>query len=206
MTTHSIKDHQYSFIYSIRSDARYLCRPCESRLSKVSTLIFNRGLKAIFLYRLSHLLYKYRIPLLPLLFSRIAQLLYSVDIDYRAVLGPGIVLIHCFGTVIGRATIIEGNCHIFHGVTLGDRGSEWVGDMIADGHPYIGKNCVLGAGAKLLGPINVGENCVIGANSVVTRDVPRNSVMAGIPAKRISERPLMDNHMRPIGGHRRNVR
>lgn len=191
---------------SIKHDIQRLNRPCKTKRSRILTPLFNRGLKALILYRLSHYLWEYRIPMLPLILTRFAQLLYGVDIDYRAKLGPGIVILHCFGLVIGRGAVIAGNCHIFHGVTLGDRGSEWVGDMIRDGHPHIEADCVLCAGAKLLGPIRIGENSVIGANAVVTRDVDPNSIMAGMPAKRIGERPKMDADMRPLQGHRRHQR
>jgi len=132
--------------------------------------------------------------------------LYAVDIDYEAKLGPGITITHCFGLVIGKEVIIDGDCDLFHGVTMGVRGSEWVGDMITDGHPHIESNCMIAAGAKILGPVTVGRNSVIGANAVVTRDVAPNSVMAGIPARRISERPEMNSDLRPINGHRRTAR
>jgi serine O-acetyltransferase len=78
--------------------------------------------------------------------------------------------------------------------------------MIQDGQPHIEAGCIIAAGAKILGPVTIGRNSVIGANAVVTRDVPPNSVMAGIPAKRISERPLMNENLRPIAGHRRTSR
>jgi serine O-acetyltransferase len=193
-------------IASLREDARQLIRPCPSLASRASTIIFSRGFKAVILYRISHGLWKWHIPLLPMLLSRLAQFFYAVDIAYEAELGPGIVIAHCFGVVIGKEVFIEGRCHLFHGVTLGTRGSEWVGDMIQDGHPHVERDCMFGAGSKILGPVRVGQNSVIGANAVVTRDVLPNSVMAGIPAKRISERPLMDQDMRPIFGHRRNSR
>jgi serine O-acetyltransferase len=190
----------------LREDIRMLIRPCKSTLGRFSTVALNRGLKAVGLYRLSHLFWRLHIPFLPFIFTRMAQFLYGVDIAYQANLGPGIVITHCFGLVIGNEVIIEGRCHLFHGVTLGTRGSEWVGDMVEDGHPHVETDCMFGAGAKVLGPVRIGQNSIIGANAVVTRDVRANSVMVGSPAKRVSERPEMNEQMRPIAGYRRHAR
>jgi len=166
-------------------------------------ILLGKGFKAMLIYRLSHALWRLRVPIVPLLLGRVSQFLYAVDIDYHARLGPGITITHCFGLVIGCDVVIEGDCDLFHGVTMGTRGSEWVGDWITDGHPHIEEDCIIGAGAKILGPVRIGRNTVVGANAVITRDVPANSVMDGVPARRISERPAMDKQMRVVNGPRR---
>lgn len=143
-------------------------------------------------YRLAHTLWRWKIPLLPLLLSRLAQFFFAVDIAPQADLGPGIVIVHGFGLVIGTEVRIEGDCCLFHGVTLGDRGSEWVGSTRRDGHPTLDRNVMVGAGAKILGPIHIGESSVIGANAVVLEDVPPYSIVAGIPAKVVGRRPIAD--------------
>ena len=185
----------------VAADYRLFNRGRKGRLRRLSAALGNRGFSALLLFRLSHAL-QGRVPALPYLLSRLTQLLYAVDIDPRAELGPGIVLVHCFGIVVGSSTQIEGDCVIFHGVTFGDRGSEWVGSNQQDGHPVVGRNCMFGAGAKVLGGVRIGNNCVVGANAVVLNDVPENSVVAGLPAKIVSQRPLMDEDLRPIYGHR----
>jgi serine O-acetyltransferase len=165
-----------------------LCRGHASRGKALVVVLTNRGFHSILLYRLAHAMWKWRVPVLPMIFSRMAQHLFAVDISYKARLGPGIVIVHGFGVVIGSDVEIDGDCCIFHGVTLGDRGSEWVNSDRVDGHPRIGREVMFGAGAKVLGPIRIGDNCVIGANAVVLSDLPPDSVAAGIPAKVVGRR------------------
>jgi serine O-acetyltransferase len=172
----------------LRQDAKRLLHGRDSRLQAVRVMLTNRGMQSILLYRLAHACWRNKIPLLPLLFSRVAQHLFAIDISYKSRLGPGIVIVHGFGVVIGSDVRIAGDCCVFHGVTLGDRGSEWVNSDRADGHPRIGREVMFGAGAKVLGPITIGDNCVIGANAVVLTDVPSDSVAAGVPAKVVSRR------------------
>lgn len=190
-----------NLLRSVVADFCALNRGRKGTLSRFAIAFANRGLSALILYRLAHSL-QGKLPLLPYLFTRASQLLYGVDIDPKAELGPGIVLVHCNGLVIGSCTRIAGNCVIFHGVTFGDRGSEWVGSNQPDGHPTIGNGCIFGAGSKILGDIRIEDNCVVGANAVVVNTVPRNSVVAGIPARIISKRPIMDENLRPVAGHR----
>ncbi len=187
-----------SVIAGARADLHMLCRIKNTFLRRLIAFFTNRGFRAILLYRLAHAAKKFHIPLLPLIFSRIAQTFFAIDISPLAQLGPGIVIVHGFGVVIGAETRIEGDCCIYHGVTFGDRGSEWTGAQIEDGHPYIEKSCMFGAGAKILGPITIGRNCVIGANSVVNKSLPPSSIAAGMPAKIIGQRPEMDANLRPI--------
>jgi serine O-acetyltransferase len=176
----------------VRRDIHRLVRGHPSRLKVCAVLLTNRGLQAILLYRVAHTLQKYRVPLLPMLLSRWSQFLFAVDIAPQADIGPGIVIVHGFGLVIGTEVKIVGDCCLFHGVTLGDRGSEWVGSMRRDGHPTLERNVMVGAGAKILGPIRIGESSVIGANAVVLEDVPPYSIVAGIPARVVGRRPISD--------------
>ena len=176
------------FLHGIRGDARRLARG-KSRAGTVVALLTNRGFHAMILYRLSHSLWRHRVPLLPMVIARLKQHLFAVDLDYRCELGPGIVIVHGFGLVVGAEVRIEGDCVLFHGVTLGDRGSEWVGSDRPDGHPVLETGIIVGAGAKILGPIRIGQNSAVGANAVVNRTFPPNSVIAGIPARRIGDRP-----------------
>jgi len=111
--------------------------------------------------------------------------------------------IEALGWIDGRNTRIEGDCCIFHGVTFGDRGSEWTGVQIPDGHPTVERSCMFGAGAKVLGPVTIGRNSIVGANAVVNKSLPPNSIAVGVPARVVGERPEMDENLRPI--HRREA-
>jgi serine O-acetyltransferase len=177
-----------SLIACLRRDITRLCRGHSTRGKALLVIATNRGFHSILLYRLAHAFWGMGIPLLPMILSRIAQHLFAVDISYKARLGPGIVIVHGFGVVIGSDAEIDSDCCIYHGVTLGDRGSEWVNSDRPDGHPRVGREVMFGAGAKVLGPIHIGDNSVIGANAVVLTDVPPDSVAAGIPAKIVSRR------------------
>lgn len=194
-------DRRFSVWCLIAEDYRKVNIGRFGRVRRVIGAFFSRGFNAMLLYRLGHSV-RNQFPWVAYILNRVAQVLYCVDISPSADLGPGIVLVHCFGIVIGSSTRIEGSCVIFHGVTFGDRGSEWVGSNQPDGHPIIGYGCMFGAGAKVLGSVRVGDNCVVGANSVVLNNVPDNSVVAGLPARIVSQRPVMDDSLRPIGGHR----
>jgi serine O-acetyltransferase len=196
MTYHGLP--QPTFWQLVRGDAARLFQGKPSRGQRLLALTFNRGFHALILHRMSHGAWKCRIPIVPMILTRLAQFLFAVDIAYQAQLGPGIVIVHGFGLVVGSAVRIEGNCCLFHGVTLGDRGSEWVGSSEPDGHPVVEAGCIFGAGAKVLGPIRIGRNSVIGANAVVLKDVPPSSTMAGVPARVIGRRPEMDENLRPI--------
>jgi serine O-acetyltransferase len=183
---------------SIRRDIKRVSRGQGGFARTAMVVTFNRGFQAMLCYRIAHALWRARVPLAPLVLGRVAQTLYGVDISHEAELGPGIVIVHGFGLVIGSEVRIEGDCYLFHGVTLGDRGSEWVASDRTDGHPTVGKEVMFGAGAKVLGPIRIGKNSVIGANAVVLKDVPPDSIVAGVPAKVVGTRPEMDENLRPV--------
>lgn len=187
-------------IQNLKADAAMVTRHHEGWAKRAAVVLLSRGMQAVFLYRVGHALRGWRVPGVPGLLARVAQHLYGVDIHPAAQIGPGLVLVHGFGTVVGSAVRIAGDCVLFHGVTLGDRGSEWVGTRREDGHPTVGRGCIFGCGAAVLGPVTIGDNCVIGANSVVNRDVPSDSVAAGLPAKVVNPRPKMDADLRPVGG------
>ena len=174
----------------LRADLRYLLRnKSKNRLRVWAVALSNRGFHALVLHRFAHAMTKLHIPLLPLILLRVSQTLFGVDIDPQAQLGPAMVIVHGFGIVIGNEVIIDGECVIFHGVTLGNKGTEWVPCDDKDGQPVVGKNCILSAGAKLLGPISVGDNCIVGANAVVIKDVAEGQIVGGVPARILNQRP-----------------
>jgi Serine acetyltransferase len=146
-------------------------------------LLTNRGVHALICYRISHFLWKHKIPLIPLILTRIIQILYGIDIDWRSKISGGCLIVHGVGLVIGNGVVIGKNAKIYHGVTLGikDNGRQ------DDGFPIVGQNVLIGSGAKILGNVKIGDNVKIGANSVVLHDVPDNCTVMGIPANVIKK-------------------
>ncbi len=128
-------------------------------------------------YRFANWLYRHHVPVLPKLIYYIQYLLFNCSLPPSCVLMGGVrfayggiaVVVHA-RAVVGRNTII-GQC-----VTIGGRSKHYA-------VPVIGDNVYIGAGAKILGPVTIGDNCIIGAGAVVLKDVPANTVVAGVPAK-----------------------
>lgn len=108
------------------------------------------------------------------------------DISCSAEIGAGLLITHTIGLVIGGGTRLGKNCDVRQNVTLGGNFSKT--DEHGRTQPWVGDNVSVGAGAVVIGPIRVGSNAVIGANSVVTRDVPENAIVSGIPAEVIKQR------------------
>ncbi|TGK50373.1 serine O-acetyltransferase [Leptospira kanakyensis] len=136
------------------------------------------GLHALWLHKLAHLLYKLRLPIIPRLVNYISRFLTGIDIHPGAKIAPGVFIDHGSGVVIGETAIVGSGSLIFQGVTLGGTGKE-----SGKRHPTIGKNVVIGAGAKVLGNITVEDHVRVGAGSVVMRNVPAGCTVVGIPGK-----------------------
>ena len=159
------------------------------------------GFHAVVLHRIAHRIYLAGWFTLARMVSQFSRTLTGIEIHPGARIGRRFFIDHGMAVVIGETTEIGDDVLLYQDVTLGGTGKG-----AGKRHPTIGDGVVIGAGAKILGPVTVGRNSVIGANAVVTRDVAPNSVMAGIPARRISERPEMNSDLRPINGHRRTAR
>ena len=139
-------------------------------------LLLYPGVHALIPHRVTHFLWKGKIPFIPRAISQIVRVLTGVEIHPGAKIGKGFFIDHGMGVVIGETTVIEDNVTIFQGVTLGGTGKE-----TGKRHPTLGKNVVVGTGAKILGNITIGDNSYIGANAVVIKDVPHNSTVVGVP-------------------------
>jgi serine O-acetyltransferase len=139
-------------------------------------ILLYSGLHALIAHRIAHSLWKIKFPLLPRLISQFSRFLTGIEIHPGAVIGKGLFIDHGMGVVVGETAIVGDNVTLFQGVTLGGTGKE-----TGKRHPTIGNNVVIGAGAKVLGNINIGDNSYIGANAVVLRDVPDNSTVVGVP-------------------------
>ena len=136
------------------------------------------GLHALFFHRVAHVLWNYKLYLIARFVSHISRFLTAIEIHPAAKIGKRFFIDHGVGVVIGETAQVGDDVFIYHQVTLGATTSKKI-----KRHPTIGDGVIIGAGAKLLGPINVGKEAKIGANSVVVSDVPPRATMVGIPAK-----------------------
>ncbi len=144
------------------------------------------GVHAVLFHRLSHWLWTHHLKWLARLNSHLARWLTGIEIHPGARIGRRFFIDHGMGVVIGETAEIGDDCTLYHGVTLG--GTTW---QKGKRHPTLADNVVVGAGAKVLGPIQVGEGARIGSNAVVVKDVPKGATVVGIPG-RIVTRPQAD--------------
>ena len=136
------------------------------------------GVQALFLHRLAHWLYCLSLPLIPRLISHLGRFLTGIEIHPGAKIGKGVFIDHGMGVVIGETAIVGDYAIIYQGATLGGTGKE-----TGKRHPTLGENVVVGAGAKVLGNIQLGNNVRIGAGSVVLRDIPSDCTVVGVPGR-----------------------
>ena len=136
------------------------------------------GLQALAFHRFSHGLHRLGLPFLPRLLSQLARFLTGIEIHPGAQIGQGVFIDHGMGVVIGETAIIGNYALIYQGVTLGGTGKE-----SGKRHPTLGENVVVGAGAKVLGNIEIGDRVRIGAGSVVLRTVPSDCTVVGVPGR-----------------------
>ncbi len=141
----------------------------------IESLLFENGYQAVVLYRTAHWFKRRRIPFFGPLFGRLSVWLTGVDISPGADIGPGLMISHGQGIVVGRWARIGANATLLHGATLGGPALDRREEM-----PRLGDDILVGAGARLIGGIDVGDGAIIGANAVVTEDIPPGSrVFAG---------------------------
>ena len=136
------------------------------------------GVQAVLFYRLTHFLWRYKFYWLARFISTFARWITGIEIHPGAVIGRRFFIDHGMGVVIGETAIIGDDCMLYHGVTLG--GTTW--DKVKR-HPTLKNGVVIGAGAKILGPIILGENVRVGSNSVVVRSIDDNETVVGIPGR-----------------------
>lgn len=144
----------------------------------IEVLTTYPGVHAVLMHRLNHRLWKLGLKWLARLFSHLARWLTGIEIHPGASIGRRFFIDHGMGVVIGETAEIGDDCTLYHGVTLG--GTSW---KAGKRHPTLGNNVIVGAGAKILGPILIGANARIGSNAVVVKNVPDGATVVGIPGR-----------------------
>jgi len=176
-----IKALLISILDSFASDVRAAFQKDPAARSLVEVLTSYPGIHAVLLHRVAHFFWEIGLPFVPRFLSHISRQITGIEIHPGAKIGKDFFIDHGSGTVIGETAEIGDNVTIYQNVSLGGTSLKQ-----EKRHPTVGNNVVIGAGAKLLGPIIIGDNVKIGSNSVVIKDVPPNSVVIGVPGKIIS--------------------
>ena len=155
--------------------------------SKLSLILTYPGVKAIFFHRIANFFSIAKFHLVARIISQFSRFLTGIEIHPNAKIGKNLFIDHGMGVVIGETSDIGDNVTIYHMATLGGIAPSINSDNQRNvkRHPTLKEYVVVGSGAQILGPVVVGKNAKIGANAVVTKDVPENAVMVGIPAKNV---------------------
>lgn len=153
--------------------------------STLETIFACPGFQAIVMHRFNHWLWNKKLYLLARMSAHLARFLTGIEIHPAAAIGKRFFIDHGMGIVIGETSEIGDNCSIYHGVTLG--GTTW---QKGKRHPTLQNNVVVGAGAKILGPVTISEGARIGSNAVVVKDVPPGATVVGIPGRVVTRKEV----------------
>lgn len=156
--------------------------------STLETIFTCPGFQAILFHRFNHWLWSKKLYLLARMTAHIARFLTGIEIHPGAVIGQRFFIDHGMGIVIGETSEVGDDVSIYHGVTLG--GTTW---KKGKRHPTLKNNVVVGAGAKILGPITISEGVRIGCNAVVVKDIPPGSTVVGVPGHVVVKKDVTDN-------------
>ena len=162
----------------LREDIAIVKEKDPAARSSLEILLTYSGLKAVRSYRRAHWFYQHKWFTIARIISQRARHKTGIEIHPGAQIGKGLFIDHGMGVVIGETTIIGDNCLLYQGVTLGVTGKDK-----GKRHPTLGDFVMVGAGAKVLGPINIGSNVKVAANAVVLSDIPENCTAVGVPAR-----------------------
>ena len=175
----------------IRDDIRSVFDRDPAARTTLEVLLAYPGLHAVWSHRIAHRLWRWRLKLLARLLSQLTRWLTGIEIHPGATIGNRFFIDHGMGVVIGETAEIGDDCMLYHGVTLG--GTSW---KKKKRHPTLGKGVVVGAGAKILGPIVIGDNARVGCNAVVVNDVPAGATVVGIPGRIVTPKDDADSQKR----------
>lgn len=166
----------------LKTEIRTIFEKDPAARSTLEVLLTYSGLHAILMHRVAHFLYNHKRYLIARLISHCGRFLTGIEIHPGAKIGERFFIDHGMQVVIGETTEIGDDVLLYQGVTLGG-----VGRKKGKRHPTLGNNVVVGAGAKVLGPIIIGDNVRIGAGSVVVKSIPSNTTVVGVPARIVAE-------------------
>ena len=166
----------------------------------LEVMLLYPSIHAIILYRIAHLLYNHKIYFISRAISQLARFFTGIEIHPGAKIGKGLFIDHGTGVVIGETTEIGDNVTLYQGVTLGGTGKDK-----GKRHPTIEDDVVVGAGAKILGPIKIGAGSKIGANAVVLKDVLAKATAVGIPARVIFMKTLTIIEVKDYAGNTKKI-
>ena len=167
----------------ITEDVRSVFKRDPAARNVFEILTCYSGVQAVIIYRFTHLLWRYKLYWLARFISTFARWVTGIEIHPGAVIGRRFFIDHGMGVVIGETAEIGDDCMMYHGVTLG--GTSWDKEKR---HPTLLDGVVIGAGAKILGPITLGKNVRVGSNSVVVRSVDDNETVVGIPGRIVTKK------------------
>ena len=155
--------------------------------SKLSLILTYPGVKAVFFHRIANFFQLAKFYLVARIISQLSRFLTGIEIHPGAKIGKNLFIDHGMGVVIGETSEIGNNVTIYHMATLGGIAPSINSNQqrMVKRHPTLNDCVVVGSGAQILGPVIIGANAKVGANAVVTKDVPENAVMVGIPAKNV---------------------
>jgi serine O-acetyltransferase len=155
--------------------------------SKLSLILTYPGVKAVFFHTIANFFYLAKFDLVARIISQTSRFLTGIEIHPGAKIGKNLFIDHGMGVVIGETSEIGNNVTIYHMATLGGIAPSINSNQqrMVKRHPTLNDCVVVGSGAQILGPVIIGANAKVGANAVVTKDVPENAVMVGIPAKNV---------------------
>lgn len=169
-----------NFFKELYEDAKNILEKDPASRNVLEVIILYPGFHILVFHRIAHFLYRIKLYFLARVISQVGRFFTGVEIHPGAKIGRRLFIDHGAGIVIGETATIGNDCVIYHNVTLGGTGKDKF-----KRHPDIGNNVMVGAGAKVLGPIKIGDNVKVGANSVVLKNVPSGSTVVGVPGKTI---------------------
>lgn len=183
----------------LKADIQYRCVYEQKPYSRMTALkmLISVGVSSVVLYRFQTFFYRNHLKPIAFVFRYLNLILFSVDIDPRAEIGPGLVIIHAHSVYISQYVVAGRNLLLFHQNSIGyspffEDESIAAEAARARGEtplraPLIGDNVIVGAGASICGPVKIGDGCKIAVNSTVDTDCPPGSVMFGVPARQVSK-------------------
>lgn len=159
---------------NLYEDAKNIMKKDPACRNIIEAILLYPGFHILIFHRIAHFLYKHKLFFVARLISQIGRFLTGIEIHPGAQIGKRLFIDHGMGIVIGETATIGNDCTIYHNVTLGGTGKDKF-----KRHPDIGNNVMIGAGAKILGPIEIGNNVKIGANSTILINIPDGKTVVG---------------------------